>query len=147
MYKAIFLREFWKHLVLHNKKCKPTVYFPFLHLWVLFKFMNMGINESLYIIQGQIWKVWILNIKHCFLIPTDTYGCICHLILMIYLCFCHAPLDCELFEDRDSVLTQFFTSRDYRHPWHESLWAGYFLRPPHEGFSLVLTIEWNIALH
>lgn len=58
MYKAIFLRKFWKHLVLHNKKKgEPTVYFLPLHLWVLFKFMNMGINESLYIIHGQIWKV------------------------------------------------------------------------------------------
>lgn len=58
MYKAIFLRKLWKHLVLHNKKKnEPTVYFLLLHLWVLFKFMNMGINESLSIIQGQIWKV------------------------------------------------------------------------------------------
>lgn len=50
MYEAIFLRKFWKHLVLQNKKSQPTIYFLFLHLWVLFKFMNMGINESLYII-------------------------------------------------------------------------------------------------
>ena len=44
-----------------------------------------------------------LNFKYqcCFLIPTDIYDYIYHVILIIYIfIFLSAPVDCELFEDR-----------------------------------------------
>lgn len=61
--------------------------------------------------------------------------------------FLSIPLDCELFKDSDSVLLNFSHPGASAIPGLNLYGQDIFsLRPPCEGFSLVLTIEWNVAL-
>lgn len=61
--------------------------------------------------------------------------------------FLFVLLDYELFEDCDSVLLNFSYPVASAIPGMNLYGQDIFSpRPPYEGFSLVLTIEWNVAL-